>query len=273
MDGSGAGRQGRVMGRRVFLFLFLAVSCAAADLGREIAERHAQRSEGRARELKSLYAEGRTLVQGEVIDFKLWAASPNQLRVESTSPTRRIVQIFDGRHEPVIQHSDVEGGRPLRMALAERQDFIANADFSGPLVDYALKGNTVDYAGRDELPEGPAAKLLVMSPRDDVLFLWVDEKTAEIVKRSVFRIIRDQRFSVETFFSDFRPVAGTMQPFRVETKLGAKQLYLMVITRMEGNSSEVTPERFAVPTDWPKLPFEVNTTGETPSPVVPPRQP
>lgn len=231
----------------------------AATIGHEIAERHARRADGRVRELKSLYAEGRTLMQGEVIEFKLWAASPNRLRIESSSPKRRILQVFDGRHEPLIQHSDVEAGRPLRMSSADRKDFIANADFDGPLMDFALKGNTVDFAGRDLVNGLPTDKLLVMSPQDDVLFVWVDRETSEIVKRSVFRIVRDQRISVDTYFTDFRPVVGTMQPFRVETKVGDKTIYLMVISQMEGNSSEVTPDKFAVPADWPVLPIEYSS--------------
>ncbi|MBA3849186.1 MAG: hypothetical protein C0502_04220 [Opitutus sp.] len=251
-------RQTRTLGRMLrcsVLFLVLSAVCAAADLGREIAGKHAQRPG--VRELRSLYAEGRTLIKGETIDFKMWAERPNCLRVESLSPLRKVVQIYDGRHEPVIRHSNVEGGRPLRMSPGERKDFIANADFDGPLMDHALKGFTVDYAGSDTVGGRPANKLLVMSPHDDVLFLWLDEESAEVVKRSVFRIAHEQRLTVDTFFSDFREVAGTLQPHRIETKIGDNTLYLMIIERMEGNSSEVTAGSFAVPENWPMLPVEL----------------
>jgi outer membrane lipoprotein-sorting protein len=243
--------------RWFLLLVSLPALCAASNLGREIAEKHAQRPG--VRELRSLYAEGRTLIRGKVIDFKMWAERPNRLRIESTSPTRKVVQIYDGRHEPLISHSDVEGGRPLRMSPGERKDFIANADFDGPLMDHALKGVTVDYAGSDEIGGRPANKLLLMDRQDDVLFVWVDVETGEIVKRSVFRTAREQRVTVETFFSDFREVAGTRQPHRVETKVGAQSLYLMLIARMEGNTAAVRPEHFAVPADWPMLPAEFRT--------------
>ena len=245
--------------RCCLLLLGLTTAGAAADLGREIAERHAQRPA--VRELRSLYAEGRTLIRGEAIEFRMWAERPNRLRVESTSPLRKVVQVYDGRHEPVIQHSDAEGGRPLRMSPAERKDFIANADFDGPLMDHAAKGFTVDYAGSESIAGRRANKLLVMSPRDDVLFLWLDAETAEIVKRSVFRIVREQRVTVDTFFSEFRQVAGTHQPHRIETKIGDNTLYLMVISRMEGNSVQVTPDKFAVPDGWPMLPLEFRPEG------------
>ena len=239
------------------LLLASTALCSAADLGRELAGKHAQRPG--VRELRSLYAEGRTLIKGETIDFRMWAERPNRLRVESTSPRRKVVQIYDGRHEPVIQHSDVEGGRPLRMSTGERKDFIANADFDGPLMDHAIKGFTVDYAGGETVAGRPANKLLVMSPHDDVLFLWLDAETAEIVKRSVFRVAREQRITVDTYFSDFREVGGTRQPHRIETKIGDNTLYLMVIARMEGNSAQVTADKFSVPEGWPMLPVEFRT--------------
>lgn len=260
------------MRRFVLIWFALAGAGGAADLGQEIAEQHARRSDGRVRELRSLYAEGRTLIKGEVIEFKMWAERPNRLRVESTSPVRKVVQVFDGRHEPVIHHSDVEGGRPLRMSAGERKDFIANADFDGPLMDYALKGFSVDYAGGETVRGRPANKLLLMSRRDDVLFLWVDEENGEIVKRSVFRTAREQRVTVDTFFSDFRDVAGTRQPHRVETKIGDVLLYVMLIARMEGNAAEVTPQRFEMPEGWPMLAVEFKTE-LTPRVTGEPRQP
>lgn len=245
---------------RLFLvLLFASVSAHAADLGAEIARKHEERSGGRAKELRSIYAEGRTLVRGEVVDFRMWAERPNRLRIESTSSTRKVIQVYDGRHEPMISHSDAENGRPLRMSAGEQKDFIGNADFDGPLVDSAVKGYSVDYAGGEDVGGRPAAKLLVMDPRDEVFFFWIDAETAEVVKRSVFRVARDRRVLIDTFFSDFRPVAGTLQPHRVETKVGDNTLYLMIIARMEGNSAEVTAEKFAVPDGWPMLPREART--------------
>lgn len=254
MDAAAARATLAAVKRLLLCLVLLPIPAFGADIGAEVARKHAERSGGRAREIQSLYAEGRTLIRDEVIEFRLWAQRPGRLRVESVSPRRRVVQVADGVHEPFISHSDVEGGRPLRMGASERRDFLGNADFDGPLVDHVEKGNTVDYAGSDLLDGRPASKLLVMSPRDDVLFLWVDEESGEIVKRSVFRVARDRRVTVDTFFSDFREVGGTRQPHRIETKVGEGTLYLMVVARMEADSPRVTPEVFAVPEGWPQLP-------------------
>ncbi|WP_415908205.1 hypothetical protein [Oleiharenicola sp. Vm1] len=247
------------------LLLTVALLARADDVGHEIARQHAQRAGGKYRELRSLYAEGRTLIGGEVIDVRMWAERPNRLRVESSFGARRVTQVYDGRHEPVIYHSEVEGGRPMRMTAGERKDFIANADFDGPLVDFGVKGYSVDYAGEDPIGGRPARKLLVMGADGEVFFVWLDVETAEMVKRSVFRMVGERRATVDTFFSDFRDVAGTLQPHRIETKVGDKTLYLMLLSAMEGNSEKVTAERFQVPADWPLLPVEFKSGAATPA--------
>lgn len=246
----------------VFL-LVLAPLARADDVGHEIARQHALRGGGRHRELRSLYAEGRTLIGGEIIEVRMWAERPNRLRVESSFGARKVTQVYDGRHEPVIYHTQVENGRPVRMTAGERKDFIANADFDGPLLDFAVKGYSVDYAGEESIAGRPARKLLVMSADGDVFFVWVDTENAEMVKRSVFRMVGERRATVDTFFGDFRDVNGTLQPHRIETKVGEKTLYLMLISRMEGNSPQVTAEHFKMPDDWPVLPVEFKSGAAT----------
>jgi outer membrane lipoprotein-sorting protein len=256
LDGGGrTGTLGRMLRRlAVIPLLFVAAAAAWADnLGHEVARRHAERADGAARRLRSLYAEGRTLIGGEVVAFRLWAARPSRLRVESVSPVRRVVQVHDGRHEPFISHSDIQGGRPMRMAPEERRDFLFNADFDGPLVDFALKGCTVDYAGEEAVDGRPAAKLLVMNANDDVMFYWVDAATSEVVKRRVYRLMEERRSIVDTLFSDFRRVGGALQPHRIETQVDGRTLYVIEIVRMEADAEEVREERFAVPTGWPRL--------------------
>lgn len=247
------------MGRQFVLFLGLmfAVLAARADqVGHEIARKHAARGGGKYREVKSLFIEGKTLIGGEIVDIRMWAERPNKLRVESSTGTRKVTQIYDGRHEPVITHTEVENGRPMRMSAGERKEFIANADFDGPLVDFAAKGYSVDYAGDDKVEGRPTKKLLVMNSQGDVFFLWVDAQTFETVKRGVFRTANEKRVLIETTFSDFREVAGSLQPHRIETKVGARSLYLMVLTRMVANTSVPVPDLFKVPENWPVLPIE-----------------
>ena len=254
---------------RFFLLILLVLPLRADEFGQEVAKQHANRAGDKLAALQSYYAEGRTLINNEVVPFRLWAQRPDRLLVESATGERRVVQCFDGQHEPWISHTDLALAAPQAMSKGDRKDFIANADFDGPLVDFEAKGYSVDYAGEDEVEGKKAAKLLLMSALNDVLFLWVDADSHEIVKRAVFRINRDgKRLLVETYFSDFRDVGGVMQPHRIETRVGNNSLYLMVVSKMEANSPQVIDARFTPPANWPA--YEKATSPSSRPPVEPP---
>jgi outer membrane lipoprotein-sorting protein len=224
------------MRRFLHLIILLAIATpGSAQLGPEIARRHAERAGAKLAALSAVRAEGRTFINGEVVPFLLVAQRPNRLRVESFTPVRRALQVYDGATVPWASHSESKGGQPRDMAEPEAREFMANADFDGPLVNFAAKGYSVDYAGEEPIEGRPAYKLLLMSRRDDIFFLWVDTQTAEVVKRLVYRVSNGQRIAMETTFQDFRPVAGVPQPHKIETKANGRSIYVMVIDRMEAN--------------------------------------
>ena len=233
---------------RIFLVLIAAVMAGNgyAQLGPEIARLHAERAGERLAALHSLRFEGRIFIAGETTQFVAVAERPNRLRVESFTPQRRAVQAYDGVAPPWISHTDTGAGEPRAMTAADAQDFIANADFDGPLVDFARKGNSVDYAGEEIVEGRRAQKLLLMNGRDEIFFLWVDGETHEVVRRLIYRASKGRRVAVETRFKDFRPVGGVLQPFRVETSADGELLYTMIIDRMEANV-EVSPTAFTKP--------------------------
>lgn len=223
---------------RRILYLIILVGLAnsgSAQLGHEIARRHAERAGDKLAALVAVRAEGRTFINGGVVPFLLVAQRPNRLRVESFTPVRRALQVHDGETAPWTSHSETKGGTPQAMAEGDAREFIINADFDGPLVNFAAKGFSVDYAGEEPVEGRPAHKLLVMDRSDHLFFLWVDTQTAEIVKRTVYRVSNSQRVAVDTLFKDFRPVGGVMQPHHIETIANGHLLHVTVIDRMEAN--------------------------------------
>ena len=223
------------------------VVAAHAQLGQEIARKHAGRAGDRLAALTGLRAEGRTFINDEVVPFTLVAQRPNRLRVESFTPLRRVVQGYDGAAQPWISHTEVKAGIPQDMSAGEAKDFISNADFDGPLMNFAEKGYTVDYAGEEPIDGRRAFKLLLMNKSDNIFFLWVDAKSYEIVKRTVYRALNGRRVGVETRFKDFREVGGVLQPYRIETTADGRTLYVMLMDRMEPNPAAIPPETFTRP--------------------------
>ncbi len=230
-----------------FLWALLCATAAQAQLGHEIAQKHAARAGDKLAALTGLRVEGRTFINDEVVPFTLIAQRPNRLRVESFTPLRRVVQVYDGTGTPWISHPDLRGGTPQDMGAADAKEFMANADFDGPLVNFAAKGYSVDYAGEEKIEGRNAFKLLLMNKSDDIFFLWVDAENYEIVKRTAYRVSGSTRVAVDTVFKDFREVGGVLQPYRVETTANGHTLYVMLIDRMEANPPEIPPVTFARP--------------------------
>ena len=226
----------------VFRLKMLLAFCGAllattmrAQIGPEIAQQHAQRAGAHLAELKGLRAEGRILIGNETVSVTALAQRPGKLRVETTTPLRHVIQVTDGIHPAWISHTDTAGGAPQDMNEADARDFKVSADFDGVLVDYAAKGYSVDYAGEEVLDGKRTSKLLMMGPRDEIFFLWVDAESHEIVKRLIYRTNGGQRISIETVYQDFRPVNGVLQPYRIGTFSDGKIVYVMIMDRMEGN--------------------------------------
>lgn len=235
-----------------FLALLALAGIARAQTGADIAQRHAERAGGKLGKLTAYRAEGRTFIGDKEVPFIIWAQRPDRLRIESSTPSRRLVQVYDGAHPPWTSHSEVEGGAPQLMAGSEAREFISNADFDDPLVNSAAKGYSVDYAGEGEVDGRTTHKVLVMSKSDDICFLWVDAESNEIVRRMTYRIVQEQRAVIDTYFKDFRPVAGVMFPHKVEARTNGRAIYTTLIDKMEPNPKKLPADLFERPGGWPE---------------------
>ena len=208
-----------------------------AGMGDELAAVHLEKMGGQTKihGLQALRVVGKTFIQDKAVEVVMWAQRPNRLRIESQMEGKKFVQVFDGEHTPWQTHTAVENGAPKAMDESEARDFVRNADFDGPLIDYSAKGFTVDYAGEDQIEGRPAYKLLVMNRRDEILFVWLDKDSYLMVKRLEYRVTQGRRLGIETSYKDYRPVKGVPQPYRVETRANGRVLNMTMIDKMDAN--------------------------------------
>jgi len=54
------------------------------------------------------------------------------------------------------------------------RDLLLAADFDGPLVDYAAKGNTIEYLGHDAVDGDDALRLKVTLKNGDIIYYYLD---------------------------------------------------------------------------------------------------
>ena len=137
---------------------------------------------------------------------------PNLVRETFSLQGMTAVQAYDGSSGWQIRPF---GGRkdPELMGEDDLRGMLLDADFDGPLVDYAAKGNKIEYLGHDTVDGDDAYKLKVTLKNGDILYYYLDPDTYLEIRKEIQMFIRG---SVQEFFvnlGSYKPVNGVMFPF------------------------------------------------------------
>lgn len=222
---------------RNFLLLFILTAVASADTADDIARIHTEAIGGRKRmnQLTTLQASGRVAIDGRELTFRLIAARPNRLRMESMSGGRRIIQATDGVTPPWQQLPDANPPVVTELKGEEAREFAADAEFDDPLIDHAARGYALDYAGETTIDGRRLLKLLVTRRLVDSYLLFVDAETYFIVRKEGTRIRNGTEVKVVTTYGDFRPVGGVILPHRFVASTEERVLHETVLESVTPN--------------------------------------
>jgi hypothetical protein len=245
----------RVLGRLIGLLVLLGGGAPAvrADLAADLARVSVEAAGGADahRRLAGLRAIGTARVGGREASFILHAQRPRRLRVESIGETGSLVRAFDGEKAP--WRRDDPRSPPRRLGRAEERDFLLDADFDSPLHDHVARGIGLDPAGEVEIGGKAYQKLLAVLRHTELVTLYIDAETYLLARRDQRRRVGGRDVIVETHYSDFRPVAGVLLPWRIVTIAEGRELSDVRIEAMDANP-ELPPDFFAPPAaDWPRL--------------------
>lgn len=186
--------------------------------------------------LQSLQAEGQVRIDGRRLEFSLLAQRPNRLRMETRAGERTIVQATDGVNPPWQMFSGAPPGPPVLLTGDEAREFAADAEFDDPLVDYAEKGYTLDYAGKIEWEGKTVWRVFVTRRFIAGYYLLLDPETYFIVgKQAVRKLEFGREVALETRYEDFRPVGGIIMPHRITVTAEGKQLHETTLRRVQPN--------------------------------------
>jgi hypothetical protein len=132
---------------------------------------------------------------------------------------------FGGRKDPeMLGEDDVRG-------LAE------DADFDGPLVDAAAKGNKIEYMGHDQVDGDDAYKLKVTLKNGDIFYYYLDPDTYIEIQVEKQQFIRGSVRESVTILGSYKPVNGVMYPFYIESgpKNNPDARGKITVTKIEAN--------------------------------------
>jgi hypothetical protein len=106
----------------------------------------------------------------------------------------------------------------------------------GPLVDYKTKGTSVELVGTETVGDKKTNKLKITRKDGQAQELYLDVDTGLEVK-AVNQVIRDGRtFTVESYFSNYRPVGAVTIAHNVQQKLNGQDVSFTI------NKVEILPD-------------------------------
>lgn len=195
--------------------------------------------------LKSTQIEGKMAMQGFEFPGTVINKTPNKMRAEVDVQGMKIVQAYDGTTAWWI--NPFGSGEEPQIMPDEMAESMTSQELESPFLDYAAKGNQVEYEGEGEV-EGTKTQILKLTKKNgDVEYHYFDsEYFVPVMVKTMVKTGPMQGQFTETYMSDYQEVDGMMFPFFMETKMDGQTVQKMIITTMKTNV-DAADELFAFP--------------------------
>lgn len=200
--------------------LLFAFSLQAADL--TVDEILAKNTEARGgleklQKVKSMRFNGKLSMGGMEAAFSMSKKRPEMVKMEFTIQGMTGMQAFDGTTGwmvmPFMGKKD-----PEAMSGDMLKEFKDQADFDGPFVDYAKKGNKVELLGKADVEGTPAYKVKLTTKEGNETTVYIDAETFLETKMEAKRKMQGQEIESETTLGNYQEVEGLLIPFSIEMK-------------------------------------------------------
>ena len=237
--------------RNAMLMIALTASFpAAAQTVDEIVAK-ALEARGGVEQIKALQSQRLTgrisFGPGNAGPFQVEMKRPGKMRDQLTLNEKTWIHTTDGKSGWVMSGSQA----PRPMSADELRNTAGSADFEGPLVDYAAKGNKVEFLGKDKVEGKDAYKLKVTLKDGQVRYDYIDAVSYLELKWEGSILYQGKELGVETLFRDYRKVGGLMFSFLLDSDTpGTSNAQQIVFDRIELNLPE-DDARFGQPAPEP----------------------
>lgn len=223
----------------VSLFCFSLCACAFAQTADELINKNIQARGGidKMKAIQSLRMTGNFDASGFKGVIGQESKRPNLLRETFTIQGMTQVQAYDGSSAWQISPFGGKKDPELMGESVQLRSLLEDSDFDGPLVDYAGKGNAIEYLGHDQVDGDDVYKLKVTLKNGDIFYYYLDPDTYLEIQIEKQRFVRGSLTERVTLLGSYKPVNGVMFPFSLES--GAKNdpdsRSKVTITKIEAN--------------------------------------
>jgi outer membrane lipoprotein-sorting protein len=193
-------------------------------------------------QIKTVYMENTVQVMGNEGPSKTSVVNGKAFRLESEVNGQKMVQVFtDKGGWQINPFMGATTPTPLPDDLYKQSK--GQMDVTGPLYNYAAKGNKVELVGK----EGNLYKLKVTN-QDSVESNWfIDDASYYLVKMTKSAQMMGQTMEVSINFSDFKKTDfGIVFPYTTEVSYGGQFNITSTLKKVEVNKT-IDPAIFEMP--------------------------
>ena len=152
--------------------------------------------------------------RGRIAVFGQTNMRPDLVRQTLAMQGMTAVLAYDGsvgwQIQPFRGHKD-----PEFMGEDSLRDLLLASDFDGPLVDYAEKGNRIEYLGHDLVDGDDALRLKITLKNGDIIYYYLDPDTYLEIRKQIQQFMRGSVRERVIDVGSYKPVNGVMYPFSI----------------------------------------------------------
>jgi outer membrane lipoprotein-sorting protein len=188
------------------------------------------------------------------VEFK----RPLKMHMTLNVQNQTMVRVFDGT-QGWANNPFAGKMNPDDMPEEDVKNIAEEADFDGPLVDHAKKGNKVELVGKDKVEDKDVWRVRLTNKNGDVRYYLFDAASFLLLKWEGKRRAEGKEYPIESYFRDYRDVEGLKFSFQIDSGSSATDLtQKLVIDKIELNP-QIPDSEFTKP-----------ASPDAPTPVTPP---
>jgi outer membrane lipoprotein-sorting protein len=185
-------------------------------------------------ETNTYVTKGKILQAEFEIPFTAYNKKPMSYRLEAEFQGMKIITAFNGVSgwsiNPMMGSTE-----PQPMTDEQIEKTKLQADYDGIYYNYAEKGYTVEFVGKDFLDDIEVYILKLTTPTGDIITSYFDTENNVLLKSSSNMTMQDVETEFEMYFSNYKYVDEILVPFAIETKVNGETMMNMVIDEVTYN--------------------------------------
>ena len=211
---------------RIFIslsVLLLFSQFTAAQTADEVIDKYVTAVGGmdKLQSVKTAKITGKMINANFEIPFARTLKVPDKIYIEMTMQGMTMKQGCDGTTDwminPFMGKKD-----PEKLTEGQTKMMKEQADFEGKFVNYKDKGCSAELEGKDTVEGAEAYKIKLTDKDGDVSHYYIDASTYLLLRESSTMKVKDKEVSTDAYYTDYKPVDGTLIPMTIQVKTSTK---------------------------------------------------